>query len=322
MSEKLEGLFLHYSTAEESEAELSAELKAEIERLTNVIGDWSRKLGGLPPQRHPSHLINICDEAISQALRSSESSDYATAFAHLQQASRAIFDIQIAWQANLDYEAAKEAYAALESLFPSSRVQLLLTVRNLALLMEESLSLFQRGKYTQGRLLVRACRIRSETLSRHQSTTAAAATLRARLNQLLALCDEVSRFLPLGQADWADKRALRDIDMLLQEQRLILAERLLDDLEVELTPHRTFLTLYRELGPANAQPASSSFVQDDDLRELIAAQSWSAATSYLLSGRLQELSAMVAKTSAETKLIQQQIAVYRKSPAPAGARRQ
>jgi hypothetical protein len=61
-----------------------------------------------------------------------------------------------------------------------------------------------------------------------------------------------------------------------------LAERLMEDLEVELTPHSTFLDAYRQFGSELRAP-------DAELRELIAAESWSAATSRLLGAVLGEV---------------------------------
>jgi hypothetical protein len=308
MSGKLEDLFLRYSTAEEDESELADALKAEIERLIEVIGQWSRKLGGLPQQRHPGHLLRVCDEAISQALLASHSNDYETTLASLQRAAHALADIQMAWQANLAYEAAEKAHAALQSLFPSTSLRPLLTVHDLALLMDASSSLLQRGKYRQGELLGRACQRRSETLCERQAATAT--TLRGRLDLLSALCDEVSGLLPHGHADWTERSALRHVEVLLQEQRYALAERLLDDLEVELIPHRTFLAFYRGFLAANTLPALSPSIADINLRELINAQSWSAASSYLIGSSLEELSETLAEAPARADLIQQQMAAY------------
>ncbi|HWS99946.1 MAG TPA: hypothetical protein VN256_06850 [Pyrinomonadaceae bacterium] len=304
MKEKLEALFLRYRTADEDEAELAEEMKAEIEQLTKVIGEWSRQLGGVPSQRHPGHLIRACDEAISGALRATASRDYAAAFACLRHGRSAVAGIECAWQANLAYEAARAAYEALAALLPSA-CEPLLTLQNLKLLLNETASLLQTGKYRQGELLARACRGRSEFLGGKYD--AAPTTFQPQLEQLLALCDDVARFVPAGRADWADKAALRGVEALLRERHFALAERLLADLEVELTPHRTFLSLYRQLRPASA-PTSA----DADVRELIRSQSWSAATSYLLDGEFSNLSARASASPAKAAGLRQQIASYLK----------
>lgn len=307
MMEKLEDLFLRYRTADEGEEELAEELKAELDRLTQEIGDWSRRVGGLPSQRHPGHLISACDEAISAALRAAASHDCATAFACLQRARSAIAGIEIAWQANLAYEAARAASEALAALLPSS-CEPLLTLQNLKLLLDETVSLLQRGKYRQGELLALACRRRSELLSGKSALVPTA--FQERLERLSALCDEVAQFVPAGRADWADKTALRNMEALLQERHYALVERLLADLEVELTPHQTFLSVYRQLRPAPAQTGVAPPGADADLRELIRLQSWSAATSYLLDGELSNLAAEVAAAPAKAAGLRQQIASY------------
>lgn len=301
MTDNLEHLFLRYSTAEEEEAEFREALKAEIERLTNVIGEWDRHVAGLPPARHPSHLIDACDESISHALSASDNRDYASTFAHLQHARRAVIDIQKAWEANLAYEAMLEAYQALEALPVWNGIKPLLTLQDLALLLDETASLLQRGKYLQGEMLARACRTRSETLGEQQDTTPQ--ELQSRLQQLLALCEEVRAFLPTGQVDWADKSTLSSVEMLLLNGYCALAERLLNDLEVELTPHRAFLAVYRQLNPASSPP----LVPDADLRALIASESWSATTSYLLYVALAGLGERVAEAPAKVAVIEAQI---------------
>jgi hypothetical protein len=307
MKEKLEGLFLRYRTADEGEEELAEELKAEIEQLTKVIGEWSRHMGCLPSQRHPGHLISACDEAISGALRAIANHNYATTFICLQHGRNAIAGIEAAWQANLAYEAARVAYEALGNLLPSS-CEPLLTLQNLKLLLDETISLVQRGKYQQGELLARACRRRSEFLCEKSATVST--MFQARLEHLLDFCDEVAQFVPKGQADWADKTALRNVGVLLQERHSALAERLLDDLEVELTPHQTFLSLYRQFRPASAQTSVAPLDADADLRELIRSQSWSAATSYLLDSELNDLAVEVAAAPAKAASLRQQIASY------------
>jgi hypothetical protein len=306
MTDNLEHLFLHYSTTEEDEAELREALKAEIERLTNVIGEWSRQVGGLPQARHPSRLIDVCDEAISHALRACDNRDYAATFARLQQARRTVADLQKAWEANLAYEAMLEAYQALEALPAWSNIKPLLTLQDLALLLDETASLLQRGKYLQGELLSRACRRRSETLGEQLDITPQ--ELQPRLQQLLALCDEVRMFLPPGRMDWADKCVLSSVETLLLNGHCALAERLLNDLEVELTPHRAFLAIYQQLRPTSAPP----LVSDADLRALIAAESWSAATSYLLYVALVGLGERVAEVPAKASIIQEQITAAQK----------
>lgn len=313
MTEKLEGLFLSYRTAGEDEAELEEELKAEIEQLTNEIGEWSRNVGGLPNGRHPGHIISACDEAISQTLRAIASRDYETAYYRLLQGRSAVAGIQKAWDANLSYEAAQIAYEALaESLIPN-RLKPLLTLQNLTLLLDETALLLQSGKYAQGELLGHACRHRSALLSGRHET--APETLQALLEQLWALCDEVAPFVPPGQADWADKNALRAVETLMQEQHYELAQRLLDDLEIELTPHRTFITLYKQLRPAATQPDAALLVSDDALRERISEQSWSVATSYLLSSVIEQLESQAAAVPAKAAGLQRQIAVYQRQPA-------
>jgi hypothetical protein len=313
MTGKLESLFLNYRTADEDADELEDELKEEIERLTNVIGEWSRHVGGLPLQRHPGHIISACDEAISQALRAIADHDYETAYDCLQHGQSAVAGIQKAWEANLSYEAAQVAYEALAESLTSNRLKPLLTLQNLTLLLDETAALLRRGKYRQGELLGHACRHRSALLSgRHQT---APETLQARLEDLQALCDEVAPFVPPGQTDWADQTALRAIAALMRERHYALAERLLDDLDVELTPHRTFIALYKQLQPVAAQPHAALLVSDVELQEHIAAQSWSAATSYLLSRVMEQLESQVAAVPSTAASLQQQIAVYQTSPA-------
>jgi hypothetical protein len=308
MTEKLERLFLSYSVTEEDAAELDDELKTELERLTNVVGEWSRHVGGLPHQRHPGHIISACDEAISNALRAVADRDYETAYDCLQQGRRAIAAIQRAWEANLSYEAAQVAYEALAESLTSNRLKPLLTLQNLTLLLDETAVLLRRGKYRQGELLGHACRHRSALLSeRHQT---APEMLQARLKDLWALCDEVAPFVPLGQTDWADKAALRGVEALIRERHYGLAERLLDDLYVEFAPHRTFITIYKQLRPETTQPNASTLVSNVELQERIAAQSWSAATSYLLSRLMEQLTSQVAAVPAKAADLQQQIAAY------------
>ena len=308
MTEKLEHLFLHFCTTGEDKDELAGELKAEIERLTNVIGELSMRVSDIQYRRHPSRLIQACDEAISQALRASESDDYATAFACLQQARNAIPNIRSAQAANLAYEAARAAYEALITLCPSSRLKTLLTLQNLAALLDETDELLQCSKYRQGEMLGRACRRRSETLSEQQEIIPE--ILPARLNWFLNLCDELAGFISSEREDWADKTALHEVGQLLQARHCALAERLLEDLEVELTPHRTFLALYRELQASTAQPPAAPLVSDDELRELIKRESWSAATSLLLRNALDRLSDQLAAAPARAASLQQQVAVY------------
>jgi hypothetical protein len=317
MTGKLESLFLNFRAADEDAEELEDELKEEIERLTNVIGEWSRHVGGLPHQRHPGHIISACDEAISQALRAIADHDYETAYDCLQIGRSAVADIQKAWEANLSYEAAQVAYEALAESLTSNRLKPLLTLQNLTLLLDETAALLRRGKYRQGELLGQACRHRSALLSeRHQT---AVETLHDRLKHLRALCDEVAPFVPRGQTDWADQTALRAVAALIHERHYALAERLLDDLEVELTPHRTFIALYKQLQPETTQAHAAQFVSDVELQERIAAQSWSAATSYLLSRVIEQLTAQAAAVPSKAASLQQRIALYQTSPASAQA---
>jgi hypothetical protein len=305
MTGKLEDLYLLHSTSGENEAELAKELKAEIERLTDIIGEWSRQLGGLPQPRHPGRLISECDEAISRSLHFSEGGKYADAFVCLHRARAAIADISRAWDANLAYEAAQVQYEALKELAASDRLWSLLTFRNLARLLDQVLSLIERSKYWQAELLARACRRRCEILCERQVNTTGAS--QACLEGLSMLCDEVARFLPQGRPDWADKSALHDVEKLLLEEGYALSERLVDDLEVELTPHRTFLTIYQQFRSATRSPTA-----DTDLRELIAIESWSAAASYLLQGVLGDLSDKLEAVPARAATIRQQVSEYQK----------
>ena len=309
MTEALTALYLHHCVASAGEAQLVAALEAEVERLTNSIGVWSPQVGGVPRRRHPGRIINACDEAISRALHASARRDYATACDSLRQAHSAVAEITAAWQANCAYDEARAAHQTLVASTPSSRLKALLTLRNLALLLDETRTLLEQGKYRQAHLLARACQQRSEMLCAREDVVPA--ELDARAQQLAALCDEAARFLPGGREDWADGVALGAVDMLLRDQRRALAERLLRDLEVELTPHRTFLDLYRQLGP----PAPTAAV-DIALRELIATESWSAATSHILQGALGGLSARLTDATARAAALQQQVAAY---GAPAAA---
>jgi hypothetical protein len=312
MSEKLRSLFLHYNTTGEGKAGLLEEFKAEIEQLIRSIGEWSRKVGGLPQQRHPSHLIDTCDEAISRSLSACDNNDYVGAFAGLQRGRGALAKIQEAWEANLAYEAARAAYEVIAAWPSTKRLSPLLTLHDLALLLEETFSLLQRHKYRQGDLLASVCQLRSELFSERQP--ASSETLESRLQQQLAFCDEVAPFLP-PRDDWADKSALGNIQTLLQEGYCALAERLLDDLDVELRPHQVFLATYRELGPAHSQQVESRAVADGILRELIAEQNWSVATSYLLQNAFAQLDQSFAGVPAEMGSINQRITILYQRPA-------
>lgn len=306
MSEKLESLFLRHSAVGEGEAELAEELAAEIERLTDTVGEWSRLVGGVPAARYPGHLISACDEAISRALRACEIRDYASAFDGLQRSRAAIVEISTAWEANRAYDEARAAQESLHVVLPSGCLKPLLTLRDLALLLDNTCSLLERGKYRQAHLLARACLRRGEILSaRHEAVPE---ELRARAWRLSALCDEAASFLPPGREDWADGGALAAVDALLREQRCALAERLLCDLEVEMTPHRTFLEAYRRLRTEAHDSAA-----DADLRAVVAAQSWEAATCCMLQGALCGLSDRIAMVTARVAAIGEQVAAYAKA---------
>ncbi len=280
-TEELETVFLRHTTEDGGEAELSEGLKTETARLTESVGAWSRRLGGLPHPRHPSRVVSECDRAISDALRAVEAAEYADAFASLRRARAALEQIQAAWEANRAYEAALAEYENLKGFAASNRLVSLLTFVDIARLLEQSLAFIGRGRYRQAELLARACAHRCESLGGRQADVPRESHL--SLERLSILCDEVARFLPHGRPDWADKSALRDVERLLAEGRGALAERLMEDLEVELTPHSTFLHAYRQFGSELRAP-------DDELRELIAAESWSAATSRLLGEVLGEVS--------------------------------
>ncbi|MDT5270143.1 MAG: hypothetical protein QOH49_2329 [Acidobacteriota bacterium] len=303
MIEELITLHLRHCAAGESEAELVAALEAEIRRLTDSVGEWSRRVGGVPLRRHPGHFVKDCDEAITHALHACARRDYATACESLRQAHGALVEVRAAWQANSAYDEAFAAHKALAASAPSDLLKTLLTLHNLALLLDETGTLLERGKYRQAHLLALACRRRCETLLARADDVPAELDERAR--QLASLCDEAARFLPGGRDDWADGAALAAVGTLLREHRCVLAEHLLSDLEVELKPHRTFLDLYRQLGPV-AQDA----VVESDLREMIAAESWSAATSRILLGVLGVLSGRLADATARAVALQQQIAAY------------
>lgn len=307
MTEHLEDLFLRHAATGEDEAELAEELKAETERLTALVGEWSRRVGGLPQPRHPSRHIADCDEAVSRALRAGETGDYRAAFGALARARRAVAGIQSAWEANLVYESAREAFAELEALAPSGRLRPLLTFRDLASLLDEALALLRRGKYRQAELLSAACRRRCELLAEPRADAPRA--LRGNLERLSAWCDEAAPFLPSGREDWADKGALGEVETLLRERGCGLAGRLLGDLEVELTPQVTFLSLYTRLRPAPRPPGA-----DRDLREIIAADSWSAATSYMLRGALEGLGGSLAEVASRAATVQKRLAAYRRLP--------
>jgi hypothetical protein len=312
MSEKLTGLFLHYHTTEEGKAELLEELQAEIEQLVCAIGEWSRKVGGLPQQRHPSHLIDACDGAISRALSAGNNNDCAGAFASLQRARGALANIQEAWEANLAYEAARAAYEVIVA-WPSTKgLSSLLTLHDLALLLDETFSLLQRHKYRQGDLLASVCQLRSKMFSERQP--ADSEVLESRLQQQLAFCDEVAPFLP-PRDDWADKSALGAVQTLLQEGYCALAQRLLDDLDVEFRPHQVFLATYRELGSAISQQVESRAEADRKLRELITEQDWSVATSYLLQTAFDQLDRSFAGVPAEMGSINQRVTTLSELPA-------
>ena len=312
MSEKLTGLFFHYNTTEEGKAELLEELKAEIEQLICAIGEWSRKVGALPKQRHPSHLIDACDEAISRALSAGDNNDCAGAFAGLQRARAELAKIQEAWKANLAYEAARTAYEVIAARPATERLSPLLTLHDFALLLDETSSLLQRRKYRQGDLLACVCQLRSDLFSERQPANSE--TLESRVQQHLAFCDEVAPFLP-PRDDWADKRALGGVQTLLQDGYCALAQRLLDDLDVEFRPHQVFLATYRELGPAISQQVESHAEADRTLRELIAEQDWSVATSYLLQTTFDQLDRSFAGVPAEMGSINQRITILSELPA-------
>jgi len=304
MTEHLEELFLRHDSTGEDEAELAEEFKAETERLTAGVGEWSRRVGGLPQQRHPGRHIADCDEAITRALRAGETGDYRAAFDALTRARRAAADVQSAWEANLAYESAREALAELEALAPSARLRTLLTFRDLASLLEEALALLGRGKYRQAELLSAACRRRCELLAEPRAD--APQSWLDDLERLSACCDEAAPFLPHGREDWADKGALFEVGALVRERGCELAGRLLYDLELELAPHATFLSLFRRLRPAPRPPGA-----DRDLRELIAAESWSAATSYMLRGALEGLGGALAEVPARAAEVQKRLAACR-----------
>lgn len=312
MSEKLTGLFLHYNTTEEGKDELLEKLKAEIEQLICAIGDWSRKIGGLPRPRYPSHLIDACDEAISRALSAGDNNDCAGAFAGLQRARAELVKIEEAWKANLAYEAARTAYEVIAARPSTERLSPLLTLHDLALLLDETFSLLQQRKYWQGDLLASVCQLRSALFSEQQP--ADSETLESRVQQHLAFCDEVAPFLP-PRDDWADKSALGDVQTLLQEGYCALAQRLLDDLDVEFRPHQVFLATYRELGSAISPQVESRAEEDRKLRELIAEQDWSVATSYLLQTAFDKLDRSFAGVPAEMGRINQRITILSELPA-------
>lgn len=326
MSEKLTGLFLHYNTTEEGKAELLEKLKAEIEQLICAIGEWSRKIGGLPRSRYPSHLIDACDEAISRALSAGDNNDCAGAFAGLQRARAELVKIQEAWKANLAYEAARTAYEVIAARPSTERLSPLLTLHDLALLLDETFSLLQQRKYWQGDLLASVCQLRSALFSEQQPATGKRAitslptpdadseTLESRVQQHLAFCDEVAPFLP-PRDDWADKSALGDVQTLLHEGYCALAQRLLDDLDVEFRPHQVFLATYRELGSAISPQVESRAEADRKLRELIAEQDWSVATSYLLQTAFDKLDRSFAGVPAEMGRINQRITILSELPA-------
>jgi hypothetical protein len=281
-----------------------------VECLESEIGNLLAGFAGLDSELsalrwRPSQLIGAFDNAITNARNSLYEKEYKEAVRQVKQARRALTGLQKSKDANAAYESANSAYKKARELAGFLPVGQLITFKYMARLLSESDRLLRAGEYRQARLLAHMCIKKTTELQSRDNEVQKGESLLARINRMEEVASRAGEFTSDEQRQRFGVRAIEGLRSLIVDHRLKLVEALVDDLESEFASRKAFLSIYEQhikRSPESAAPAASLILE---LRQIIAASSWDAASQYILrrtlgkdSSQMQSLHSRLIKASA------------------------
>lgn len=292
MNRELSRLVWLYEARGCSQADISRRFQDEINRLLHQNVLLGRQISGL--EHRPSKFIIAFDKAIDAALNLKYGDKFKEPLVEIEKAQDALENIQLFLDAYQEYQTAKDACRIVDELAGADYLRQLISVRNLIDLLVECDKLFREGKYRQAQLLSLKCRRRAEILQRVEKVAGQKPIrLLTRVAQSLDICNRSEMFILNLISDSAIREGLKRLKDLIREGYFALAEKLLDEIEIEIAPRQTLNDEYRRYQDIFEEKKRADRISPDVLRSIVAMESWHAAVDYLLENSLTAVSSEI-----------------------------
>lgn len=270
-----------------SEHETAAAVEAEVNRLIEEVVSHARRTMGMI--HRPSGLMRTCDDGINAALGHKNRNQFTKAVAEIKKVRDAIEEIRRFTAAHEEYEATRGAYRRIEVLLESEYIMQCTSIKVLSGLLSEVEGLLKTAEYRQARTILRMCKQRSTTLETVElQRDARSGSLLQRVERISEICCQSERFSITS--DSTIKQACEVLRSIIERGYLVLARRLIEDIEIALAPRLSLVAEHdRHLRMFKGR-AAEKVVSAEQLKSMVAQTSWIAATDSLLRTALTELS--------------------------------
>lgn len=270
-----------------SEQEAGAVVEAEVNRLVEEVVSNAKSTMGLI--HRPSELIRVCDEGINAAIGHKRRNQFKEAVVEIKKVQNALEVIRRFSAAHEEYESARSAYRRIESLLESEYLLQGTSIKVLSGLLSEMDGLLKKAEYRQAHIIGRMCKQRSFALETVESQCEAkSGGLLQRVERICEICDQSNPFT--AGSDSTIKRAGEAIRSIIEQGYLVLARRLIEDIEIDIAPRRTLVAEYGRHARIFAAQTGEQVISVEHLKSMCVQTSWIAATDFLLETALNALS--------------------------------
>jgi hypothetical protein len=182
-----------------------------------------------------------------------------------------------------EYHEAKTRFIELKKMIDSERLLKLMTIQMTEFLFRQVDEFWSKSVYQEGRIVLQMCGQRVSDLSRKTSETGKQAELEKRMEKLHRLGAQAEAFI--SAKEMADFKELTLIQNLVRNGFLVLAERLISDLESLSTPCRMFFQEYDSYQNF-LKEKNPPVISTDEIRRLISEAGWESAACKLSESTL------------------------------------
>ena len=265
------------------------------EEILLLLSLYRQEANDLNANSPEFQLRTVFDEAINLSQQCTRSSDFTAGFDCLKRARAAFEDLKLAIIARSHLADARQKCHILSQMAGLLPNQFLPTIESITRLLAKSEELFALNEARPARFVALMCSHEADNLlSIREPTSDVLTALRTQIQQLLTFAEDLSR-LPWRPESLPIVSFVSQIERFIADGRVLLAERLLDDLELLLGPAVGFVAeLARELGPIGR--VETAFISNLLKRRGIDADdSWESATERLLEGSFGSATAKIAQ---------------------------
>lgn len=276
-----------YELGHLSEQQAGATVEAEVNRLIEEVGAHSRLTMG--SSHRPSELIRRCDEGINAAVGHKTRKQFTKAVVEIKKVRDAIEGLRRFNTAREEYESSRGAYRRIEFLLASEYLLRSTCIRVLSGLLSDMEDLLKTAEYRQVQTIGRICKQRLLALETVEpQRNAKSRELLQRVGGICDICDQSKSFSLAS--DSAIERACEALRSIIERGYLTLAQRLIEDIEIDLGPRRTLVAEYERHVRVFSLQGAEQVIMAERLKSMVAQTSWIDATDFLLKKGLTALS--------------------------------